>query len=70
MSYILEALKKAEPERNGTPAQVVRPPVFSAPEKRRSAWRAPWPWTAALAIAVAAAGMFWYSQHQNEQQAD
>lgn len=64
MSYILEALKKAEAERNGIPAQVVRPPVFSATAQRRSAWRSPWPWTMASVIAFAVAGIFWYGQQE------
>lgn len=64
MSYILEALKKAEAERNGNPTQVVRPPVFSAPSQRHSAWRTPWPWVAGSVVALAAAGALWYSQQE------
>jgi len=59
MSYILEALKKAEAERRDGPSQTVRPPVFSARPAGR-AWRAPWTWTALSAMVAISGIAAWY----------
>lgn len=62
MSYILEALKKAEAERNGDahrPA-VLLPPLVAG-SKNPPAWRRPLPWAALAALAVTMASAAWFS---------
>jgi general secretion pathway protein B len=57
MSYILEALKKAEAERrSGTVQTAHLPHSFAAPRGNDSMWRKPWLWTL-LPAALAAAGI-------------
>lgn len=59
MSYILEALKKAEAERRGEVSPAVRAPLVASMPARRPAWRAPWPWMAASGVLVAVAAALW-----------
>ena len=66
MSYILEALKKAEAERNSATyrAAPLLPPLAAA-SRNPPAWRRPLPWAAfaALAITLASAAWFTVSRH-------
>jgi general secretion pathway protein B len=61
MSYILEALKKAEAERRSGAVPdvhaIAAPP--SLPAQTPSTWRARWLWGALPLLAVLAAGFFW-----------
>ena len=62
MSYILDALKRAEAERNaGSRPSIHTPPAFTpAPQSAPPLWRSPWPWAAgAGALALAAAAAWW-----------
>ncbi|HEY0845521.1 MAG TPA: general secretion pathway protein GspB [Noviherbaspirillum sp.] len=65
MSYILEALKKADAERNGATPQTIRPPLLVSSSARRSAWRSPWPWLILSALTLATAGTLWLRPWQN-----
>ncbi|RJG06872.1 hypothetical protein D3870_13465 [Noviherbaspirillum cavernae] len=57
MSYILDALKKAEAERSlGAVPNLHAQPFVAAPSADRSAWRTPWSW-ATLAILAAAGAL-------------
>ncbi|RZI40853.1 hypothetical protein EGT07_21380 [Herbaspirillum sp. HC18] len=62
MSYILEALKKAEAERKGGVAQGIQilPPISST-YRDRPAWRRPLPWAALAALAIALASAAWFA---------
>ncbi|MGH8808661.1 MAG: general secretion pathway protein GspB [Noviherbaspirillum sp.] len=61
MSYILEALKKAEAERNGSvPRTQHAPPPYSKAGKRRTAARKPWLWIALAASACVLIGLLWF----------
>lgn len=63
MSYILDALKKAEAERRvGTAAGahgVLPAAATFVTEERRSVMRTPWPWVAITAVAAALASYSW-----------
>lgn len=61
MSYILDALKKAEAERNDGVASVARFPQIaaSALPAHSSARRKPWPWLALTALAGIAGIVVW-----------
>lgn len=60
MSYILDALKKAEAERHGGPrASGPLPPSFHVHARRQPLWRRPWLWSVLSAAAVVGAGMIW-----------
>ena len=67
MSYILDALKKAEAERRigapvvGLPAAHTVPVVPPAAARHASVWRTPWPWVAITAIAALLSGFAWWS---------
>jgi len=67
MSYILEALKKAEAERNGAVyrAPPLLPPLAAA-SKHPPAWRRPLPWAAMAALAVTLAAAAWFSMSRDE----
>ena len=62
MSYILEALKKAEAERNGAVhrAAPLLPPL-AATSKHPPAWRRPLPWAALAALSVTLACAAWFT---------
>lgn len=63
MSYILDALKKAEAERRiGVPAGMpATHTVPMTPTTRQAAiWRTPWPWAAVTAIASLLIGFTWW----------
>jgi general secretion pathway protein B len=67
MSYILEALKKAEAERNGAihkPAPLL-PPLATA-SKTLPPWRRPLPWASLAALAVTLACAAWFSVTREE----
>lgn len=67
MSYILEALKKAEAERNGAiHRQAPLLPPFAAPSKNPPAWRRPLPWAALAALAITLASAAWFSVSRDE----
>lgn len=60
MSYILDALKKAEAERHGGPrAAGPIPPSFHVHAQRQPLWRRPWVWSVLSAVAVVGAGLIW-----------
>jgi general secretion pathway protein B len=60
MSLILDALKKAEAERNGDTARSVQmPPVFHSSQRRPSVWRKPWSWSVLAVSAVAIGTAAW-----------
>ena len=61
MSYILEALKKAEAERLGATAPVVPRAISAAGSRQAPPWRKPWPWAALAALAVTLASAAWWS---------
>ena len=67
MSYILEALKKAEAERNGAihRAAPLLPPLV-ATRANPPAWRRPLPWAALAALAVTMASAAWFSMSSDE----
>lgn len=67
MSYILEALKKAEAERNGVvhKAAPFLPPLAAA-SKTPPPWRRPLPWAALAALAVTLASTAWFSVSRDE----
>lgn len=67
MSYILEALKKAEAERRGEVGHAVRAPQIASMPARRPAWRAPWPWIAASGVLVAVAAALWLVPKKDSQ---
>lgn len=67
MSYILEALKKAEAERNGAPiARAPLLPPFAAASRHPPAWRLPLPWAGLAALAVSLACAAWYAVSGND----
>lgn len=61
MSYILEALKKAEAERLGATAPVVARAISAVGSRQPPPWRKPWPWAALAALAVTLASAAWWS---------
>ncbi|KRB84932.1 general secretion pathway protein GspB [Noviherbaspirillum sp. Root189] len=67
MSYILDALKKAEAERRGT-----TPPVTPAPStyygrvQHGSVWHKPWPWALLSAAVVTIAGATWFATRSDQ----
>lgn len=66
MSYILDALKRAEAERNAgsRPSIHTQPAFMPAPQSAPSPWRSPWPWTAcAGTLALAATVAWWLFTH-------
>lgn len=67
MSYILEALKKAEAERNGAShrAPPFLPPLAAA-SKHPPAWRRPLPWAAFAALSITLASAAWYTVSRND----
>lgn len=67
MSYILEALKKAEAERNGAvhkPAPFLPPLVTES--RNPPAWRRPLPWAGLAALAVTLASAAWFTLSRKE----
>lgn len=66
MSYILEALKKAEAERRAAPMPAVPPPHLTTPGKRPPSWRQRLPWPALAALGVALASAAWFSTARND----
>lgn len=66
MSYILEALKKAEAERHGGAPQAARLPVFASAPAGQAASRSRLLWMTIPAIALAAAGTAWFTLEQEE----
>ena len=62
MSTILEALKRAEAERNGAAQRpVTLLPPLAATSRNPPAWRRPLPWAAFAALAVALASVGWFT---------
>lgn len=60
MSYILDALKKAEAERRGGQhASGPIPPSFHVHARRQPVWQRPWLWAVLSAAAVVAGGLIW-----------
>jgi len=61
MSYILEALKKADAERalGAVPNIHARPLVTVLPADRLALWQRPWMWLAQMALVLAPAVAFW-----------
>ncbi|WP_151638017.1 general secretion pathway protein GspB [Noviherbaspirillum aerium] len=60
MSYILDALKKAEAERRGGQhASGPIPPSFHVHAQRQPVWQRPWLWAVLSAAAVVAGGLIW-----------
>lgn len=70
MSYILEALKKAEAERKSGVAQGIQilPPISST-YRGQPAWRRPLPWAALAALAIALASAAWFAVTRNAKEA-
>lgn len=66
MSYILEALKKAEAERHGGAPQAAHLPVFASAPAGQAASRSRLLWMTIPAIALAAAGTAWFALEQEE----
>jgi general secretion pathway protein B len=67
MSLILDALKKAENERNtGIVRNVPMPPAFSSYRQQQSAWRKPWPWIVLAAAVIAMGAAIWSGVTRNE----
>lgn len=71
MSYILDALKKAQAERqSGTPHALHAPPAFGGYERPRSIWRSRWQdtrlWGALAALAIAVVSAVWFIMAQRE----
>lgn len=66
MSYILEALKKAEAERHGGAPQAVRMPVFASAPAGQASSRKRLLWAMIPAIVLAVAGTAWFIQEQEE----
>lgn len=66
MSYILDALKKAEAERRmgapmmGMPAAPANPVASPAAARHASVWRTPWPWAAITSICALLIGFTWW----------
>ena len=67
MSYILEALKKAEAERNGAVHQAgpLLPPI-AKPSRHLPAWRRPLPWAAFAALAITLASAAWFAASRKD----
>lgn len=67
MSYILEALKKAEAERRGGTSHTapLLPPIAAA-SGQRPAWRRPLPWAAFATLAVTLACASWFALIRND----
>lgn len=66
MSYILEALKKAEAERRAAPMPAVPPPHLATPGKRQPSWRKRLPGPALAALGVVLASAVWFSTTRND----
>lgn len=67
MSYILEALKKAEAERNGTkPHALPLPAGFATVNAKVPAWRNPWVWSALATLAGVAGGATWLTMQPQQ----
>ncbi len=61
MSFILDALKKAEAERHVSAARNVQIlPAFPSPRQPRAAWRQQWPWVI-LGVSITVAGAIVWS---------
>lgn len=69
MSYILEALKKAEAERRGGVGQTSLPPVFSQSAARHPRTVSRVAWMAIPVIVIATAATAWWTLNQDEQPA-
>lgn len=62
MSYILEALKKAEAERHAGAVQRTVPPILLTLPQQTPRWRTPWTWTlSALAFAISGICIVWFT---------
>lgn len=71
MSYILDALKKAEAERRGGQyAAGPIPPSFHVHAQRPPVWRRPWLWSVLSAAAVVAGGLVWMNRGTGTQPAE
>jgi general secretion pathway protein B len=67
MSYILEALKKAEAERrSGSMPSIHSPHSFAIPGRRKTWWRQPWLWAACAVLLLSAIGGAWIVTRQSE----
>lgn len=67
MSYILDALKKAEAERRGTtPPATPAPTTYYGRAQRDSAWHKPWPWALLSATVVTIAGATWFATRSDQ----
>lgn len=67
MSYILEALKKAEAERKGgIPQGAPLLPPFATPSRNPPAWRRPLPWAGLATLAVALACAAWFAVSRDD----
>ncbi|RJF99329.1 general secretion pathway protein GspB [Noviherbaspirillum saxi] len=66
MSYILEALKKAESERNGSAHRTAPLPPLAAASHNHPAWRRALPWAAVAALTVSLAGAAWLTVNRND----
>ena len=60
MSYIMEALKKAEAERHAGAASALPRALFQGGGRHMPAWRKPWPWALLTAWAAIVGGAAWF----------
>jgi general secretion pathway protein B len=60
MSYILEALKKAEAERHAGAVSALPRALFPGEGRHRPAWRKPWPWALLTVLAAILGGAAWF----------
>ena len=67
MSYILDALKKAEAERRGAmPPVTPTPTTYYGRAQRDSVWHKPWPWALLSAALVTIAGAAWFATRSDQ----